>query len=169
MRAICRFMNMASWVEWAQKMISVFDTLSQELKDAYACLLDYKDLIGELAIAVDAVKYVEQKCKNEGFNRQTHSECRKYIVKHFIGNANNRRAVLGIDMLGYLDQQKILLTDDSKNLNISSDIIESHFGIFKMKMSPNKLYGITPFLLFLPLYTKSRTRMLLKHLISKSA
>ena len=154
MRAICRFMNMASWVEWAQKMISVYDTLSQELKDAYACLLGYKDLIGELAIIVDAVKYVEQKCKNEGFNRQTHSECRKYIAKHFIGNANNRRAVLGIDMLGYLDQQKILQTDDSKNINISSDIIESHFGIFKMKMSPNKLYGIPSFLLFLPLYTK---------------
>ena len=57
-------------------------------------------------------------------------------------------------MRGYLDQQKMLLTDDSKNLNISSDIIESHFGIFKMKMSPNKLYGITPFLLILPLYTK---------------
>ena len=49
----------------------------------------------------------------------------------------------------------MLLTDDSKNLNISSDIIESNFGIFKMKMSPNKLYGIPPpFLLFLPLYTK---------------
>ena len=154
MRTICRFMNMASWVEWAQKMISAYDTLSQEQREAYACLLDYKDLIGELAIVVDAVKHVEQKCKNEGFNWQTRSECRKYIIKHVIGNANNRRAVLGIDMLGYLDQQKMLLTDDSKNLNISSDIIESHFGIFKMKMSPNKLYGITPFLLFLPLYTK---------------
>ena len=154
MRSICRFMNMASSVEWAQRMISVYDTLSQELKDAYACLLDYKELIAELAIAIDAVKHVEDKCKNDGYNLKNHIGCRKYIIKHVIGNANNRRAVLGIDMLGYLDQQKMLLTDDSKNLNISSDIIESHFGIFKMKMSPNKLYGITPFLLFLPLYTK---------------
>lgn len=154
MRSICRFMNMASWVEWAQRMLSVYDTLSQELQDAYACLLDYKELIAELAIAIDAVKHVEEKCKNEGFNLKTHSECRKYIIKHVIGNANSRRAMLGIDMMGYLDQQKTMLTDDSKNLNISSDIIESNFGIFKMKMSPNKLYGITPFVLFLPLYSK---------------
>lgn len=154
MRSICRFMNMASWVEWAQKMISVYDTLSQELKDAYACLLDYKELIEELAVAIDAVKHVEEKCKNEGFNLKTHRECRRYIIKHVIGNANSRRAALGIDILDYLDQQKALLTDDSKNLNISSDIIESNFGIFKMKMSPNKLYGITPFVLFLPLYAK---------------
>ena len=154
MRSICRFMNMASSVEWAQRMISVYDTLSQELKDAYACLLDYKELIAELAIAIDAVKHVEDKCKNDGYNLKNHIGCRKYIIKHVIGNANNRRAMLGVDMLSYLDQQKTLLTDDSKNLNISSDIIESNFGILKMKMSPNKLYGITPFVLFLPLYSK---------------
>ena len=70
---------MASWVEWAQKMISVYDTLSQELKDAYACLLDNKELIEELAVAIDAAKHVEEKCNN----------------------ANSRRAALGIDILDY--------------------------------------------------------------------
>lgn len=154
MRSICRFMNLASWVDWAQRMISVYDTLAQELKDAYACHLDYKELVAELAIAMDAVKHVEEKCKNEGFNLKTYGECRRYIIKHVLGNASSRRAMLGIDMLGYFDQHKALLTDDSKNLNISSDIIESTFGIFKMKMSPNKLYGIPPFVLFLPLYSK---------------
>lgn len=38
--------------------------------------------------------------------------------------------------------------------NISSDIIESTFGVFKQKKSPNKLYGITPFVLFIPLHAK---------------
>lgn len=38
--------------------------------------------------------------------------------------------------------------------NFSSNIIESTFGIFKQKKSPNKLYGITPFVLFIPLHTK---------------
>lgn len=40
------------------------------------------------------------------------------------------------------------------NICISSDIIESTFGIYKNKKSPNKLYGITPFTLMIPLYPK---------------
>ncbi len=31
---------------------------------------------------------------------------------------------------------------------------ESTFGIYKSKKSPNKLYGITPFALMIPLYPK---------------
>ena len=34
--------------------------------------------------------------------------------------------------------------------NLSSDIIESTFGVFKQKKSPNHLYGVTPFVLFIP-------------------
>jgi hypothetical protein len=36
----------------------------------------------------------------------------------------------------------------------SSDIPESVFGIFKARKSPDKLYGITPFILFVPLQAK---------------
>ena len=35
-----------------------------------------------------------------------------------------------------------------------SDIIESTFGIYKSKNSPNKLYGVTSFVLTIPLYSK---------------
>ncbi len=38
---------------------------------------------------------------------------------------------------------------------MSSDIIESDFGILKSKMSPNKLYGFTSMILMLPLYPKT--------------
>ena len=34
----------------------------------------------------------------------------------------------------------------------SSDIIESTFGILKARKSPNKLYGVTPLVLHIPLY-----------------
>ena len=62
--------------------------------------------------------------------------------------------MLGIRMLDYFKKEEALLVDDVQNDNISSDIIESDFGIFKMKKSPNKLYGITPFVLLIPLYPK---------------
>ena len=47
-------------------------------------------------------------------------------------------------MLDYFKKEEALLVDDVQNDNISSDIIESDYGIFKSKKSPNKLYGITP-------------------------
>ncbi len=39
-------------------------------------------------------------------------------------------------------------------LHISSDIIESDFGIYKAKKSSNKLYGITSPVHILPLYPR---------------
>lgn len=32
--------------------------------------------------------------------------------------------------------------------------MNQHIGVFKQKKSPNKLYGITPFALFIPLHEK---------------
>ncbi len=154
MRAICRFMNMSAWVEWAQKMLAAYDGLPDKMKEAYAFLLDFKDLISELAVTIDAVKYTEEVCKNDGFNIKTYCQCKKYIIENVIGGANNRRAMFGVYMLDYLDKCKQLLTPQNNNLNISSDIIESTFAVYKAKKSPNKLYGITPFVLFLPLYSK---------------
>lgn len=54
----------------------------------------------------------------------------------------------------YLKEQEVRLNGSCESHNISSDIIESTFGIFKQKKSPNKLYGITPFVLFIPLHAK---------------
>lgn len=62
--------------------------------------------------------------------------------------------MLGIHMLEYFKKEEALLVISADNHNISSDIIESNFGIYKVKKSPNKLYGITPFVLFMPLHSK---------------
>ena len=86
---------------------------------------------------------MEEICKTKGFTLATCNECKHYIVRNVIGNANNRRAMLGISMLDYFKKEGALLVDDVQNDNISSDIIESDYGIFKSKKSPNKLYGIT--------------------------
>lgn len=44
--------------------------------------------------------------------------------------------------------------DVSHAIGTCSDIIESNFGIFKAKKSPNKLYGVTSLVLMMPLYPK---------------
>ena len=154
MRTIARFMNMSSWVDWGQHMLHAYSILPKEKQEAYSFVPENKELLDELAVAVDAVRHVEEICKTKGFNIATCNECKQYIIRNVIGNANNRRAMLGIRMLDYFKKEEALLVDDVQNDNISSDIIESDYGIFKMKKSPNKLYGITPFVLLIPLYPK---------------
>ena len=154
MRAMARFMNLREWVAWARKMLGCLDSLDEGLKEAYSFLLQYRELIEELGVCVDSVAYLETLCKREGFGLRTSSLCQRHIIVNLIGNANNRRACVGLEMLDYFRGQVALLNDSRQVHNISSDIIESEFGILKAKVSPNKLYGFTPMVLILPLYPK---------------
>ena len=154
MRSIARFMNLNSWVDWGNKMLECFDNLPEKMQEAYSFILDYKELLIELKTVVSAIEYIETVCKTEGFSLTTCKKCKTYITRHVIGNANNRRTMLGIEILEYLKEHEAKLNDSNESRNISSDIIESTFGIFKQKKSPNKLYGITPFVLFIPLHAK---------------
>lgn len=56
-------------------------------------------------------------------------------------------------MLEYFNREEALLTANM-SIDILSDIIESTFGIYKSKKSPNKQYGVTSFVLTIPLYSK---------------
>lgn len=154
MRSIARFMNLQGWVEWASKMLDCYNSLEDAMKEAYAFLLPYRKLVEEINVCVDAIRQVEDICKHEGFGKRTYAMCRGYIIRNVIGNANSRRARLGMEMIKYFDRQCELLKDDKVVHQISSDIIESDFGIYKAKKSTNKLYGITSLVLILPLYPK---------------
>lgn len=151
MRAIARFMNMSSWVIWGNQMLDCLNSLSDEMQAAYSFLKDYEALLRELRSVVDAVRYVESICKNEGFSILTSRKCKSHIIANIIGNAHCRQAKAGLKMLEYFEKEEKLLTKDM-SINISSDIIESTFGIYKSKKSPNKLYGVTSFALIIPLY-----------------
>lgn len=162
---------MSAWMEYAQKMLNAYDRLAGKQQKAYVSLIDYKGFIYELSTAMDAVKNVEDICKNGGSCLKPYHDCKEYILRNVIGNVSKRRVMQGISMLQYFDKQKVLLTNENVNINISSDIIESDFGICRMKKSPNKLYRIAllPLSCFCLYSQNSRMRILLKHLIPKSA
>lgn len=154
MRAISRFMNLHQWVDWAERLLGCYHTLDDGMKEAYSFILPYRSLVAELGVCVKAIRHVEKICKCEGFGHRTYALCRQHIIRNVIGNANSRRAAAGLEMVAYFDRQAALLADSGDVRHISSDIIESDFGIFKAKKSPNKLYGITSLVLMLPLYPK---------------
>lgn len=154
MRAMARFMNLREWVVWAQKMLGCLDSLDDDLKEAYGFLRQYRDLIEELGVCVETIAYMETICKQQGFGLRTNVLCQHHIICNLIGNANNRRACVGIRMLDYFKTQAEMLNGITQIRHISTDIIESDFGILKSKISPNKLYGFTTMVLILPLYPK---------------
>ena len=167
MRAIARFMNLCEWVAWAEKLLACYDSLDAKMKEAYSFILSYRNLVHELSICTNAILHVEKLCKCQGFGLRTNALCQDYIIRHVIGNANDRRAIVGLQMLDYFKKQAALLTDSDTVRHISSDIIESDFGIYKAKKSPNKLYGITSWFLCCHYIQKRLTILSFKNKISK--
>lgn len=151
MRAIARFMNLSDW-EWGNRMLGAMDSLEPKAREAFSFLSEYKSLLEELDVCVKAIRHIETVCKTKGFSLETYKECSHYVIRNVIGNTNNRRASQGLRIIDYLKKEASLLHLTTDAQNLSSDIIESDFGILKSKMSPNKLYGFTSQILILPLY-----------------
>ena len=112
----------------------------------------HRDLILELAQAMECYTHVMQRVKNEGLSIRLCNELRDYIVSNHIYPGNLRLTRVMMKVWDYLKAEAALLKPGETH-NLSSDIIESIFGIFKQKQSPNHLYGVTPFVLFIPAHT----------------
>jgi len=67
---------------------------------------------------------------------------------------NLRMIELGKCIVEFLRKEMMLLGSNVVAHNNSSDIIESIFGRYKARKSANKLNGVTPYVLFVPIYTR---------------
>lgn len=152
-RTIARFINLSAWVEWSRKMLSVYHTLDTDEQAVFSFIPANASLIEELFEVMECVKSIEHICKHEGLSKQTVSQCLKKIRKSLL-QGNKRMIKLGSDIIGFLIKEATLLESDKAVHHNSTDIVESLFGTFKARKSPNKLYGVTPFVLFVPLHAK---------------
>lgn len=155
-RAICRFMNFFEWVDWARKLTDAHDKLSEEEQEAFQFVKDHKSLIDELYPVMKEHRFVEKKIKQEGLSRKNVDLCVKHIIKNLMSkdNPNLRMGRIAAQMCLYLQKEAELLKSDEDIHNVSSDIIEATFGLYKYRKSPNNLYGVTAFSLFIPIQTK---------------
>lgn len=151
-RSICRFMNCFNWVEWGNRMIVKFDGTDNEDILAFSFLQKHEALLKELSCVMECFKHVMTVIKNEGLSLKTYEVLRNYIVKEHIYPDNTRLSGLMVKVWSYLKDEVSKLKPYEWAHNLSSDIIESTFGVFKDRKSPNHLYGVTPFVLFIPAY-----------------
>ncbi|KAA6335169.1 hypothetical protein EZS27_016576 [termite gut metagenome] len=152
-RTIARFINLSGWVKCSCQMLEVYHMLSSEEQSVFSFIQANGSFINELSDVVDCVEGIESICKRQGFWRESVLECQLQIRKSLM-TGNRRMIQLGCDILNFLKIEATLLKSDDDVQNNSSDIMESVFGTFKARKSPNKLHGFTSFILFIPAHTQ---------------
>ena len=148
-RSIARFMNMSKWVDWASRMQHVYHTLQDNIKSIYAFIPQNAALVDELSEAMDCITKIEKDVKVNGISHESAARC-KQLVEDTLISGNERQQKLGTYILDYLNRETSFM-DQEESHNASSDAIESTFGVTKARKSDDKLAGITPIILLMPL------------------
>lgn len=155
-RAIARFMNISGWVIWAMNILTIYDKLSKEQQDACSYVLTYRTMIKELHAIIRCMNYVERRCKEDGLSLPLSNYLIQVITRDLITakKRTKRMVQVGIGMWEYLRKECELLDTPEDIHIVSSDVIESCFGVYKSTKSPDKLCGVTRHVLVLPLALK---------------
>ena len=147
-RTIARFLNLSSIVNWAANILRVFDKLTHIEQKAFFFLKDFKDLIKELESTFEMIHKMLKIIKNKGISYENIDKCLN------LGKQYTSVPLKLMDKIKtYLKETKEILPDATTIWHASSDVIESLFGKYKQIAAPNKLHGVTPFVLSLCVYT----------------
>jgi hypothetical protein len=152
-RTIARFINLSSWVKWSSKMLGIYHTLTETERKVFSFIPANASLIDELSDVTKCIERIEYTCKHNGLSKTTIYQCQKVIEKYLL-RGNLRMIELGKSIVEFLRKEVMLIGSNVVALNNSSDIIESIFGRYKARKSTNKLNGVTPYILFVPIYAQ---------------
>ena len=148
-RSIARFINMSKWIEWASRMQYVYHTLRDDIKSIYGFIPQNASLVDELSEVMSCINRIEKDIKNNGISHESAARC-KQLVRNTLMSGNERQHKIGTFILEYLDRETSFLNEDESH-NASTDTIESTFGGVKARKSDDKLAGVTPIILMMPL------------------
>lgn len=144
MRGKMRFANIFPCVNWAKKILTNWEDLSEEVQSRLDFLKTHSDFISTLIQVESIFKMVCAKLKNQGFGSTQKQE----ILEELASIKSKEKTNIFIqnckDYLDNLTLKSEIL--DNKHLLCSSDIIESFFGKFKAKVNPNARSGLTEFI-----------------------
>ena len=153
-RSMARFMNMYPIADWAKKILQNYPRMNKDEKYYFSFVPRNASLVEELDEVMTTYTDIMKMCKQEGFSVETVAECKRTLNQRLL-DGNERMRQLHRFITSYLDTESALLTVEHSNHNVSSDIIESDFGIFKDSMPSNKTNGFTESILYIPLRPKA--------------
>jgi hypothetical protein len=152
-RIIARFMNLAPCPRWAGKMSRLLDTLPREERRVFRFLENHEFLIHELNTIIPVFNRVSKFMKEKGLSEKSVEESIQQLMP-LVDSPFPRVSRAVQECMAYLREEAGKLSTEESTWHISSDILESMFGAYKARKSPNALNGVTPYVLMLPLLTK---------------
>lgn len=148
-RSIARFMNMSKWIAWASRMQYIYHTLQDDIKGIYCFIPQNASLVDELSEVMGCITKIEKDIKTNGMSHKSAERC-KQLVKTSLLLGNSRQQTLGKFIIDYINRETSFMDKEDVH-NASSDSIESTFGVTKTRKSDDKLAGVTPIILLMPL------------------
>lgn len=153
-RSMARFMNMYPIADWAKKVLQNYPRMTKDEKYYFSFVPRNASFVEELDEVMTTYTNIMKMCKKEGFSAETVTRCKRELNQRLLDGNERMRRIHSL-VTSYLDTESALLTMQHPNHNISSDIIESDFGIFKESMPSNKTNGFTESILYIPLRPKA--------------
>ena len=146
MRGKMRFANIFPCINWAKNMLEKWQELSPNVQQTAAFLVEKRDFILELIENEKAFKSLCQTLKNNGFGQLQKQE----VLAQF-KLINPQNYLLTATFIAKCTQYLNLLNEKASNIQqpfllCSSDIIESYFGKFKVKINPKNPHKLTEFI-----------------------
>lgn len=155
-RSIARFMNMFPTIDWAVRMLQNFSKLNPVEQFHFSFIPRNANLVEELNEVLSSYEEIMRICKQDGLSKENVVKCRTILKQRLLAGSARERLVHA-KVLDYLDRESLLLTDEHPVHNITSDLIESEFGLFKAAMPSNKICGFTASVLYIPIRAKLGT------------
>jgi hypothetical protein len=152
-RTIARFMNLSHTISWASKVIRSFSSFTEKEKQVYQFVPQNKRLIDELQTVLECTNQILSDIKTAGLSYHSIGAALALINKKL--TSKNKRVRKYVTLVKeYLLKEAVKLPSSEVIYNASSDMIESIFGSYKFRKSPNTLHGVTSYVLILPLLTR---------------
>jgi hypothetical protein len=150
-RTKARFMNIAPLFQWAHACLERFETFPKDVQTFLSFLKPAQSLITELFQLLEATRNRTLDLKVKGFWIAKKESIFTYLQQFQTPN----QRIWGQAIQKYIEtlaanpllSKPILPTVPPKRLFCCSDIIESTFGKFKLKINPKNPQAMTPFLL----------------------
>jgi hypothetical protein len=153
-RIIARFMNLTPCLDWAEKMLRCFEKLPVEEQRIFEFLKSHRTLINEMNEIINVFNQISLSMKSKGLSHDSVGICIDKLHS-LVDSPFPRVSKAAEECLLYLQEEEGKLKTEKSVWHISSDILESIFGTYKHRKSPNTLNGVTRSVLMLPILTKS--------------
>lgn len=137
-------------------MLGIYPGLAEAEAQAYKFVQEHSPMIKELSSVFTIINELLEVLKKKGLSYATIASCIKRCGS-CKDKLTDRVKLLLSKIKAYLKLEKTKLPDMQTIWHNSSDIIESLFGCYKIRKACNTLHGVTPFVLLLPLLTRTDT------------